>query len=321
MAPGWKVQSSPDEGGSTALNSLSGVAATSSSNAWAVGSYSNGTRSQTLIEHRNSTAWTIQTSPDPGGSTNNNYLVGVAATSSSNAWAVGSFSNGTASQTLIEHWNGAAWRVKTSPNPGGSANDNELGGVVATSSSNAWAVGSYSNGTARQTLIEHWNGTAWKHVSSPNPGGSGNDNWLSGVAVAASSNAWAVGSYWNGSAYVSLIEHWNGTAWRVKTSGNPSSSLNNLAQVAATSSSNAWAVGTYCNGTALQTLIEHWNGTAWRVQTSSNPGGSADDNYLAAVAATSASNAWAVGQYNNGTTYGTLIEHWNGTAWKHVTSP
>jgi hypothetical protein len=33
--------------------------------------------------------------------------------------------------------------------------------VAATSASNAWAVG-YTNG---KTLIERWNGTAWKRVS------------------------------------------------------------------------------------------------------------------------------------------------------------
>jgi hypothetical protein len=31
--------------------------------------------------------------------------------------------------------------------------------VAATSTSNAWAVGTTGTG---QTLIEHWNGTAWK---------------------------------------------------------------------------------------------------------------------------------------------------------------
>jgi hypothetical protein len=94
-------------------------------------------------------------SPNPGGSTNQNILIGVTALSSRNAWAVGFYSNGGAEQTLVLHWNGTAWRRVASPNPAGSSNDNELDDVAATSSSNAWMVGSYYNGTAFQTLAIH----------------------------------------------------------------------------------------------------------------------------------------------------------------------
>jgi hypothetical protein len=41
---------------------------------------------------------------------------------------------------------------------------------------------------------------------------------------------------------------------------------------------------------------------------------------LSGVAATSASNAWAVG-YTGSTSPKPLIEHWNGTAWTRVPSP
>ena len=42
---------------------------------------------------------------------------------------------------------------------------NELFGVAATSSTNAWAVGNYQHQEQTppsRTLIERWNGTAWK---------------------------------------------------------------------------------------------------------------------------------------------------------------
>jgi hypothetical protein len=68
---------------------------------------------------------------------------------------VGYFYNGTTDQTLIEHWNGTSWKQVTSPNPGGSSDDNILNGVAATSSTNAWAVGDYYNGTTDQTLATH----------------------------------------------------------------------------------------------------------------------------------------------------------------------
>jgi hypothetical protein len=318
---GWTGVQPPSPG--TDRNVLGGVAVLSPCNAWAVGDYYNGTTYQTLIEHWNGTAWKQVTSPNAGGSSDPNFLDAVAATSTTNAWAVGSYWNGTAYQTLIEHWNGTAWKQVTSPSPGGSSNKNVLGGVAATSSTNAWAVGYFSNGTAYRTLIEHWNGTAWKQVTSPNPGGSSNSNILYGVAATSSTNAWAVGYFSNGTAYQTLIEHWNGTAWKQVTSPNPggSSHSNVLNGVAATSSTNAWAVGDYYNGTTDQTLIEHWNGTSWKQVTSPNAGGSSHDNVLNGVAATSSTNAWAVGYFYNGTTDQTLIEHWNGTSWKQVTSP
>jgi hypothetical protein len=103
--------------------------------------------------HWNGTAWTRVKSPDPFGWS---VLNGVATTSTSNAWAVGfSFPAGPASAalTLIEHWNGTAWRLVASPNP--SSTRNVLNGVAATSASNAWAVGSYDSGTVRQTLALH----------------------------------------------------------------------------------------------------------------------------------------------------------------------
>ena len=41
--------------------------------------------------------------------------------------------------------------------------------------SNIWTVGFYANSNqVYQTLIEHWNGTNWSVVSSPNVGAGGN---------------------------------------------------------------------------------------------------------------------------------------------------
>ena len=93
--------------------------------------------------------------------TRDNVLQGVAATSGTNAWAVGAYLSETkylTHETLIEHWDGAAWTVVPSPNVG--TGDNDLYGVaaLATSISSAWAVGDYGHGMnaiARRTLIEH----------------------------------------------------------------------------------------------------------------------------------------------------------------------
>lgn len=320
-------------------NQLEGVAATSACNALAVGYDNNGTANQTLILRWSGSAWRVQPSSDPGGSANDNDLSGVAATSPTNAWAVGYYYNGAANQTLIEHWNGKAWKVQPSPNPGRSAHSNDLSDVAAISSTNAWAVGSYFDGTTSHTLVEHWNGHKWKVQPSPSPGNSlclmraavvggrtaaalaGQPIGLSGVAASSSGNAWAVGVRCShGGTAHTLVEHWNGNAWKVQSSPHPGGAGNSsgLSGVAATSSGNAWAVGSYSKDrmTPGRTLVEHWNGKAWVVQSSPNPGGSADSSGLADVAATSPTNAWAVGSYGSRLADPPVVERWNGKTWK-----
>jgi hypothetical protein len=291
----------------------------------------NGTANQTLILRWSDTAWKVQRSSDPAGSTNDNELSGVAATSSHNAWAVGYYYNGTADQTLIEHWNGKAWKVQPSPNPGGSANNNAFSGVAAVSSKKAWAVGYYGKGTTLRTLVEHWNGRKWTVQSSPSPGHSCNSRLaatalrgrsigLSSVAATSPSNAWAVGIRCGTKATQTLIERWNGRAWKVQQSPNPGGSGNTsaLSGVAATSSTSAWAVGNYFKNrnAAGETLVERWNGKAWRVQPSPNADPSRDENSLSGVAATSSTNAWAVGSYGSLVADPPLVEQWNGKVWK-----
>jgi hypothetical protein len=166
--------------------------------------------------------------------------------------------------------------------------------------------------------------TAWTGVQPPNPDPSFNE--LNGVAVLSACNAWAVGSYHAGmgtGGAQTLILHWNGAVWTQVASPDPGSAENILTGVAAVSATNIWAVGfTFNTGSsAEQTLILHWNGTVW--QQVASPGPSSAGSFLQGVAATSASNAWAVGfssDTDNGPDH-TLTFHWNGTAWQRVKSP
>src|SRR5213078_4774245 len=95
------------------------------------------------------------------GSLSGSILTGVAATSPSNVWAVGHYdSASTPTKPLIEHYNGTRWSVVASPNV--STSDSVLSGVVATSPSTVWAVGPYFPKTGpTKTLIKHYDGTRW----------------------------------------------------------------------------------------------------------------------------------------------------------------
>lgn len=283
---------------------LSGVAATSAANAWAVGGSGSISSSKTLIAHWNGTAWAQVPSPTPAGGAE---LSGVAAISASSAWAVGCTSCFTSSpKTLILRWNGTVWAQVPSPGPGASSG---LFSVAATSASNAWAVGEFAGSTSPATgLILHWNGIAWGRVPSPLPTFGQFGNGLAGVAATSAANAWAVGCT-DGCPVggTPVIERWNGTAWKQVAPPTTPYALYNLTAVAATSATNAWAVGGGGPVTSEATATAQWNGHNWTL----SPARSGAE--LTGVTATSATNAWAVGGTANGHT---LILHWNGSTWK-----
>src|SRR5262249_59938022 len=76
-----------------------------------------------------------------------------------------------------------------SPSP--SQLDNVLTGVATASPTSAWAVGYAVRGYHR-ALIEHWDGSAWRVVPSPQAGRLDSDLW--GVTALSPANAWAVGN-------------------------------------------------------------------------------------------------------------------------------
>jgi hypothetical protein len=134
--------------------------------------------------------WNQVASPGVGSEGN---LMAVAATSASDAWAVGQYEGlDSLQRTLIEHWGGAQWSYVISPSPGQTYNI--LLGVSADSANDAWAVGYSSNsptGQAEQPLTEHWNGSAWSVVASASisqPTGR-----LTGVSARSAGDVWAVG--------------------------------------------------------------------------------------------------------------------------------
>lgn len=268
------------------------------------------------------TSWTVVASPSPD--VYGNIFNAVSARTASDVWAVGGAAKATNNATFAARWNGTSWKAYATPNPSSNCLDgnfqwtgNRLNDVVAISASNVWAVG--TGCYQMKTLVERWNGTSWSIVSSPSfkTGGDGIVNVLNSVAAISASNVWAVGSHTaaNG-AYLTLIEHWDGTRWSVVSSPSPSATSNWLYGVAGTSASDVWAVGNTLDGS---TLIEHWNGSSWSVVASPVvPKGS----ILYGVKALSATNAWAVG-YRPGSSGAplTLVLHWDGTAWSVVPSP
>lgn len=209
-----------------------------------------------------------------------------------------------------------SWQQDLSQNV--AAVNNQLLGVDAVSANDVWAVGWAQDPTGppyvKRTLIEHFNGSVWNIVPSPN---KRNDtlSQLYAVSGTSANNVWAVGSSSDGKLPSrTLIQHWDGNAWSIVASPSPDSQFNELRGVAAISAQDAWAVG-YRGGTQNETPIEtfilHWDGTSWSQVTSPNVSGA---NQLFGIAAISAGDIWAVGSVSGAP----LALHWNGSTWSIV---
>lgn len=278
----WKVVPSPNPAvGQFATDTLGGVVAISSRNAWAFGFYEKPTTSfRTLVEHWNGSSWSVVPSPNSGHG--ENVLLAAAAVTRSDIWAVGYRNGPGPRRTLVERWNGTKWRIVPSPSPGPAKGDSILFGVAAVSPRRAWAVGTQP-ASFSQTLAIRWNGTRWLTTKSANPGQG--DRFLLGVAASSARFALAVGSDLNGQRTRALAERWTGSAWAVVPSASPGADFNSLQGVAARNASYGWAVGSRraSLGARFTTLVERWNGRTWSRAQAPSPG--RGDDSLSGVAA------------------------------------
>lgn len=205
---------------------------------------------------------------------------------------------------------GASFTVVPSPNA--EVGESTLTSVRASSASEAWAVGSSCcrpNNFGRATLTEHWNGSAWSIVASPDT--RFNDELLNAVIDVAPGNAWAVGEV-KQSGYRSgtpLILHWNGASWQ--TVAIPAGTTGKLHAANFSSASDLWAVGDDNHGHAL---VLHSTGGPWtRVPVPDL----ASPMNLRGVRSISPTDVWAVGGVG---TAETLTLHWNGATWTRAGS-
>ncbi len=146
--------------------------------------------------------------------------------------------------------------IVKSPNVG--PNGDFLIGVTVISKRNIWTTGAYNDSNnILHTLIEHWDGTNWSVVPSPNVGS--NPSALINAAAGSANDIWAGAEYDLASGLrQTLIEHWNGRNWSIVSTPNVGSDDNWFQWVAADSAEDVWAVGAYVNSANLQkTLIEH----------------------------------------------------------------
>lgn len=244
-----------------------------------------------------SAGWCTTLSPNSGNGSN--VFNGVAVIDANNIWAVGGYDvTGQGGKSLVEYWHNGTWQVVGSDDVG------VLHGISAVDSNHIWSVGD------RDILF--YNGSSW---SSANTHVGGN-----GVYALSANNVWVVGDNSTGNG----VRYFDGSSWSVE----PATSGGILNAVAASASGSAWTVG--YTGTApnrspriLYRTCSTGTSCTWNAATNPNLN---TDAFLNGINIYDSSHMWAVGSYyfnpqNVPSSYRTLTEYWNGSAWSVVPSP
>jgi hypothetical protein len=308
VAVGWEAQSPPLPSGTTS-SSLAGVSCPSASFCLAVGDYSNG-GSAVLIETWDGSSWTDIASPN--GTT---ALNGVSCTSGTACTAVGGDTTGGSTVPVAASWNGTSWTEQDLPLPSGLT-ISQMFDVSCATATSCLAVGTAVNTSEQEVPIaDVWNGTSWTANAIPFTPGTVT---MEGVSCWSATGCMAVGQGQSTSAAAS----WNGTAWTVRTTDDPSgSSYPLLSGVSCQSAKSCLAVGSY-ETSRQYAMSQSWNGSAWTLRTTASLPSTTASSFVR-VSCSTASSCLAVGVYVKTGVFSVfpLAEQWNGTSWTAQTLP
>jgi hypothetical protein len=252
--------------------------------------------------------------PVPG---ENGHFVAVWGTSARDIFAL--------DRDYVIHWDGTTWSTTMSP----VATD--LNGIWGSRPDDVWAVGN--------NAVIHWNGLAWSpSIDMLDPSGTmgpgiGATNFV-GVWGSAPNDVFALG---NAPGGLSLVLHWDGTAW------------SNMAVPSYTNATALWGSGpndVYVTGGVAsahwdptQWELLHWDGAQWAIvsitgsKATSIGGWGPDDVYAVGDKETfhwdgqvwtpvpmapSGSRVWARGPDDVFIVGSSGVSHWNGQVWSMV---
>jgi hypothetical protein len=308
----WTMKKTPAITGAMTVM-LSGVACAGSSACVAVGwdDTAAGTQ-EPLAEVWDGTAWSVQPTPSPSGSTQS-VLSSVSCPASTTCVAVGSYQTASGHQLpMSEFLTGGAWTVQSVALPANGL-QGRLTSVSCPGVASCVAVGAYLNGAAtvgrghaHQPMAAVWNGVSWAAESIARPAGAP-ASYLDGISCTTDVSCVAVG-WFTGAAKTdtAMAYEWNGTAWTMQASADVAGAA--LGGVSCIGTADCTAVGATHDGA---TLAEGWNGSAWSVQ--ATPNRIATPREFSAVTCVSSVSCVAVGASLGSAGYTvTLAEQYGG---------
>ncbi|HEX6667636.1 MAG TPA: hypothetical protein VF081_13690 [Solirubrobacterales bacterium] len=118
----WKLHSLTAPEGAVETTLLDVSCTKTPNRCTAVGGWKNSKGEQSTLAYRFNgvTTWTLQSTPNPSGSTESVFQDVSCATEAS-CTAAGSSVDGGTTKTLAEKWNGTSWSIQGTPNPSGAA--------------------------------------------------------------------------------------------------------------------------------------------------------------------------------------------------------
>ena len=280
----WTVMSTP---ALPQQEQLTAVLALSPTDVWAAGDSHSIPGPNELFEHWDGTSW-IQI---PGAGVPGGDISVLAGASQSDVWAFGRFSDLVSG--LVEHWDGAGWRLAVDGVPSGT-----VVSAVALGTSDVWA---YGHAAGIGGYVEHWNGHTWTVM--PNIG-----NGWGQIAASSDFNVWITA--------FEQIGHWNGAAWTFSPEAEPSDNSAVMGSIAVTPTAGPWASGSKGLGAGVPD-VQTWNGSGWSDTTVS--GVSSDPGGYSSMSAASSTDVWTVGTQSSATAFNeTAAAHWDGTQWTSI---
>jgi len=287
---GWSVQPAPQLG--TADNTFGAVSAVTANDVWAVGNWlpdvsaANQDATLTTAAHFDGAKWTSTPTPAPGS--NFSTLFSVAAVPGE-AWAVGvALDASYAAHGIIEAWDGSAWQFVKTPHL--DSERDILYSVTALNAHDVWAAGIQQNANGTfENLVEHFDGTNWHVVATPDPGAYGNQ--LYAITATGPNDIYAVGQRNDRDSDTPLVLHYDGHAWSVVCAPAVSGTV---LQAVTVHDGQVWAVGQTDNSAQqAYPVVEHLANGHWSAQVLHNVGSSFSD--ITGVAVDANGMPWLVG--------------------------
>lgn len=318
----WTALTMPSPAGTSGAF-LSDVACTLAGRCAAVGGFNSATgRGRTLIESGGPGGWSASPAPSPAG-VFDSELGSVACPAANFCLALGhtlKAQNAGFPKAFSEAWNGSAWRIVATVDPGTSGAT--LADVSCESATDCVAVGyAQVDGVTRRQLIEQWDGSGWKIVTGARLAGA-TDSELDSVSCSSRTFCVAIGIAEIGGAQQSIAERFGGHAW---------TPLSHAGLLAVDLAGLSCISPTFCMAageTADQShpLAQEWNGSAWKTAVVPSPSPLGDEGAtLSDVSCTSETACTAIGgndfdvfdpsQEGPRPTGRPFAETWNGTDW------
>jgi hypothetical protein len=328
-APGWRTAAVVSVPGDETL--LSGVAAVSARDGWAVGyaAKSSGKEPAGLVEHWDGRSWRRVTLP---ARVAKKWAAGspfqvIGASSSTNVWAFDE-AGGAKPGVIFLRLNGRRWTTGILPGTAGAGGLVTVTAVQVLGKSDAWVFGGKLKATTKQVSFvpyaAHFDGKRWSAVRVPG------SSEITAVSSVSALNIWAVtgsgGLSGIGSAApTSTVLHWNGDSWRraaVQPASLPAGS--DLTSVVA-GPGNGVVVGgdvpTASGGTKTD-FTDQFNGSSW-TSPADLPGsaskGSAFPNQVESLVPDGSGGLWALGGSLAGSA--SKLWHYTGDKWSTAISP